>query len=374
MKKALIIIGAVVAVAAVAIALIFFFKGKNSYRLIKVFEVNGTCEVERNGDKVEAFKDMSLSSGDVLTVAKDGFTRLKLDDDKYVYLQADTRIRLTATGNENNSKTMVFVERGFMTTEVKKKLSAQSSYDIVTPNTAMSIRGTITHTKVTLDNDGNVETSSAVTEGQVDYTVYKKGENGETIAVEKTMEAGEGYSVSTGKSELIDEKVLEDIIESGLKASENKDVTVMTPEEADIEFKAPAFTADELKNIAELLGKLGSIFSQFYNNLVDGLKDVKSLEDLEGLKDSQAIKDIEGLKDSQALKDLASLIDGYSGSEGDPNADTDSNENPGSGDSENTENIDEFGNINEFTEPETNLDTESLEKAIGFLKGFIGKD
>ena len=47
----------------------------------------------------------------------------------------------------NDSKTMVYIERGSMLTEVKKKLSATSSYDIVTPNTTMSIRGTKTLTQ-----------------------------------------------------------------------------------------------------------------------------------------------------------------------------------------------------------------------------------
>ena len=146
-KKLLIIVGGIAAVAALIITLIFVFSGEDSYRSIKVFEIDGSCKVERDGDSLDAFKNMALSSGDSLTVGDGSFARLKLDDDKYVYLEANTKINLTATGTANDSKTMVYIERGSMLTEVKKKLSATSSYDIVTPNTTMSIRGTKTRAR-----------------------------------------------------------------------------------------------------------------------------------------------------------------------------------------------------------------------------------
>ncbi|MCR5432452.1 MAG: FecR family protein [Lachnospiraceae bacterium] len=366
MKKALIITGIFVAIFAAAGFLIYFFLFRETdYRSIKVFEINGVCDVERNGEKLEAFKNMSLSSGDVLTVAKDGFTRLKLDDDKYVYLQADTRVRLTATGSEKNSRTKVFVERGMMTTEVKKKLSAKSSYDIVTPNTSMSIRGTITNTKVVLADDGEVQTSSAVVEGKVDYTVYKKGEDGKTVAVEKQLAEGEALSVSTAKNDLVDEKILEEIIDSGLKVSENDEVTVMTPEEADVEFEAPAFTADELASLQKLIEQFGPFMSQIYEYVKENYG--SELEGIEGLEGFDPLKGVESLKDLEGLKGIQNIVDMIGGS-GDAESDDgydyeDSYDDGGSGDREDG---DKRGDIGE------NLDTESVEQAIGFLKGIFG--
>ena len=93
MKKWIwITLGIVAAIAIAAAVILIFVVGRNDYRSIKVFEIGGDARVERGADTLDAFKDMSLSSGDVLEVPDDSFVRLKLDDDKYVYLEAGTRI------------------------------------------------------------------------------------------------------------------------------------------------------------------------------------------------------------------------------------------------------------------------------------------
>ena len=49
-KKALIIGGGAVALVAIIVALIFIFVGgEDAYRSIKVFEIDGSCKVERDG-------------------------------------------------------------------------------------------------------------------------------------------------------------------------------------------------------------------------------------------------------------------------------------------------------------------------------------
>ena len=394
-KKSLIIGGVILAVlaAVVSIVLYFYFR-EEQYRSIKVFEVNGECSVDRGKDSLKAFKDMSLSSGDVFTVAEDGFARLKLDEDKYVYLQPDTRVRLTASGNEKNSRTMVFVERGSMTTEVQKKLSAKSTYDIVTPNTTMAIRGTITHTNVTIEDNGSVCTSSAVVEGKVDYTVYKKGKNGETIAVEKALGEGDGYSVETDREDLLDEKVLEEIAESGLKASENDDVTVMTPEEAEIEFKAPAFSEKDLNYLQGLLGQLGKAVSDLYSTIMKQFGDGKfggyNIGDLYGGGEGYNFGDLYGGGEGYNFGDLygggedydfGNMYDGgegfnfgdiYSDGEGIDfgdlyGSDFDLGEDYGSGDYDSD---DYDGEIPDFNPDD--IDTEAIGKAIESLKGLFG--
>ncbi|MBR5369364.1 MAG: FecR domain-containing protein [Lachnospiraceae bacterium] len=196
-KKALIIGGGAVALVAVIVALILIFTGgENAYRSIKVFEIDGSCKVERDGDTLDAFKNMALSSGDTFTVGDGSFARLKLDDDKYVYLEANTKINLTATGTANDSKTMVYIERGSMLTEVKKKLSATSSYDIVTPNTTMSIRGTKTLTEVYEDVLGAIKTSAAVVEGQVKFSTIQKDKTGKAVIVSTDLSVGQGFGVN----------------------------------------------------------------------------------------------------------------------------------------------------------------------------------
>ena len=139
--------GAGVVVAAVVLVLLLTGKGK-AYRSIIVVEVEGKVSVSRDGNNYDAYPQMKLRSGDGLSVPAGGFARLKLDGDKYVYLEENTVISLQAAGTAANSKTIIYIEQGSMLTEIQKKLSSKSSYDVVTPNTTMAIRGTVTQTIV----------------------------------------------------------------------------------------------------------------------------------------------------------------------------------------------------------------------------------
>ena len=254
-KKALIFGGGAIAVVAIVVALIFIFTGgEDAYRSIKVFEIDGTCTVERDGDNLDAFKNMSLSSGDTLTVGEGSFARLKLDDDKYVYLEANTKINLTATGTANDSKTMVYIERGSMLTEVKKKLSATSSYDIVTPNTTMSIRGTKTLTEVYEDVLGAIRTSAAVVEGQVKFSTIQKDKTGKAVIVSTDLTVGQGYGVTTESQDLLSEDDVKHIADDG-KTVDGKTAEETTHEELGSVLETPAFSDEFLTNIVAVLAR-----------------------------------------------------------------------------------------------------------------------
>ena len=161
-KKYFLYGGAGVAVVALAVILILFFtKKKETYRTILVLETKGSVTVQRDGGSIAAYQDMRLRNGDGMNVPGSGLARLKLDDDKYVFLEENTTISLQAAGTAADSRTIIYVEEGNMLTEIQKKLSADSSYDIVTPNTTMAIRGTVTQTIV---RKGMADADQAVTE------------------------------------------------------------------------------------------------------------------------------------------------------------------------------------------------------------------
>lgn len=277
MKKWIwITLGIVAAIAIAAAVILIFVVGRNDYRSIKVFEIGGDARVERGADTLDAFKDMSLSSGDVLEVPDDSFVRLKLDDDKYVYLEAGTRIELYATGTEKDSKTRVFVSRGSMMTEVRKKLSARSSYDIVTPNTTMSIRGTKTLTEVTEDAaTGDIKTNSAVYEGKVTLMAVKVAPDGKVVSVEKELGEGDSNSVSTAKEELVSEEDMKSIVDFG-ETLKGEKVESLSEEEAGIRFDEADFKAAFLENLKKYL-------SDNFMSLFDGTG--LTSEKLEGLSD-----------------------------------------------------------------------------------------
>ena len=196
MNKKKILIGAgcgAVAVIAIVLVIIFVINKKDGYRDITVFDTKGTVNVERTQKIIEAVKDMKLKSGDKVTVGDESFTRLCADDDKYLYVKEGTKLKLDATGTSANSKTAIYLSEGEIIVEVQKKLNEESSFDVVTPNTTMSIRGTIIAISVrnTVDENGNLisETENVVLEGKALIGMFT-----EDGSVSGIANAGEGVT------------------------------------------------------------------------------------------------------------------------------------------------------------------------------------
>lgn len=163
------LIGAIAGVAVVilAVVVILLLNRKEAvYRIIKVFELDGKSTVTRQdiGD-LDAYDNMVLESGDQVYVDTGSLT-LKMDEDKYVYAEEKTRFQLEAAGTSENSKTRIRLEEGILTNEIQNKLSDESSYEVNTPNSTMSVRGTIYMVAVYEEN-GIRYTKVSVFEGAV---------------------------------------------------------------------------------------------------------------------------------------------------------------------------------------------------------------
>lgn len=163
------LIGAIAGVAVVilAVVVILLLNRKEAvYRIIKVFELDGKSTVTRQdiGD-LDAYDNMVLESGDQVYVDSGSLT-LKMDEDKYVYAEEKTRFQLEAAGTSENSKTKIRLEEGVLTNEIQNKLSDESSYEVNTPNSTMSVRGTIYMVDVYEEN-GIRYTKVSVFEGAV---------------------------------------------------------------------------------------------------------------------------------------------------------------------------------------------------------------
>lgn len=142
-KMILIGIAASLVVVLLVIAFVFVFNKKEAYRIIKVYEISGEATVERESiGQMDAYENMVLESGDTVFL-KSGEMTLKLDEDKFVYVEADTRFSLVATGNAVNSKTSIELDHGAITNEIQNPLSKDASYEVNTPNSNMSVRGTV---------------------------------------------------------------------------------------------------------------------------------------------------------------------------------------------------------------------------------------
>jgi len=153
----------------VIIVVAIFLLREEAYRVIQVSSVEGSAEVDREEIGIlDAYDGMLLQSEDNVAVQVESYLYLKLDEDKYIMLEPESRFRLEATGNSQNSKTSIYLEEGAIVNRLDSKLSEDSYYEVTTPNSTMAVRGTIFRVEVRPLPDGSgVETYVSVYEGGV---------------------------------------------------------------------------------------------------------------------------------------------------------------------------------------------------------------
>ena len=245
-KMIAIIAGAAVAVAAVVAVLIFVFTREDSYRLLKMYEFQGTGSVTRDDKgEITPYANMVLESGDKIALDT-GVMTIQADEDKYIHLDEHTEIQLIAKGTSENSKTTIELLRGGISNDIRNKLSADSSYEINTPNSTMSVRGTVFYTFI-YEIDGVKYTRVCVFEGVVTtQLVYKDG-----TVEEKEVLVGAGKEVI--------------IYEDGTTTD------YLYPEPQDIDYNTiPEDVLRELRDMIDKEGKVLSITSPEITRILEG--------------------------------------------------------------------------------------------------------
>ncbi|MBE5943989.1 MAG: hypothetical protein E7258_03615 [Lachnospiraceae bacterium] len=268
-KKLIIIISAIVAlVAVVAVALVLLLKKDETYRIIKVYEIQGEAVVTREGTgEMSAYENMVLESGDNVQL-KSGAMTLKLDDDKYVYVEPGTEFNIIATGSKANSKTKIDLQSGAIINDVQQALSDDSSYEINTPNSNMAVRGTVFRV-YTYVEDGIRYTKVSVFEGKVDSNlVYADGRVSEnSVAVEQNKETII-YEDDVTTDYLID---VSDIDYNQLPPEAIKALISISEAGSDL-----GVTSDELKAMLEAVAVGPFTVTFMYNGAVFGTQTVES--------------------------------------------------------------------------------------------------
>lgn len=243
MNKRLIAIIASAAAVVIAVAAVLFFvlRKDDSYRLLKLYEFEGTGSVTREGKgEITPYTNMVLESGDKVTL-NTGRLTIQADEDKYIHLDEQTEIMLVASGSGDNSKTQIELLKGGISNDIRNKLTGQSSYEINTPNSTMSVRGTVFYTFI-YEIDGVKYTKVCVFEGTVTTRlVYKDG----TVS-EKEVPVGKGkeiiiYEDGTTTDYLYDEP--QDIDYNSLPENVLRDLQVMIESEGkDLSITSPEIT------------------------------------------------------------------------------------------------------------------------------------
>ena len=219
--KAIPIIIALVAVVIVGIAAAVIHKKQDkveTQRTARVVEVNGPCSILREGATINAIADMPIYSGDTFFSGVNASARIMVDDDKFLYLDAATRINFTASGTPDDTHTMIYVETGSLLTEVKEKLAEGETFDIVTPNTCTAIHGTIPMVTVAKNWEGKTTTTIGFAEGEGEITVFERDASGAVRSTNLTMGAHEGASFTTEESATLTAQDAQSLSETGKTA------------------------------------------------------------------------------------------------------------------------------------------------------------
>ena len=200
--------GAVV-VGGIVVAVLLNLDGKTAFRNITVIDTLGTVSVYRESvnDTLDAYVDMNLESGDEVTVGPSSELDLKLDDDKFVYVEENTKMSLKAEGDSDNSKTQIFLSEGATLHKLDSKLSDSSTYEIETPNATMAIRGTITWARVYKGADGEVHSDFQVYEGKTELQLHTV----DGTPIGNPVDIPEGYQVLTRGGQDFSEIILQNV-------------------------------------------------------------------------------------------------------------------------------------------------------------------
>lgn len=173
-KRKVIIAAVCVLCIICIIAVVCVIKGRQpneeaeEYRSIKISDISGTVQVTRTGTgSIDAYSGMMLQSEDVIETGEESYLYLKLDDDKYVMLEPDSKARIVATGTKQDSKTGIFLEKGAIVNRLDTDLSDDSVYEVNTPNSTMAVRGTNFRIVLKYDENGRPYTDIEVFEGEV---------------------------------------------------------------------------------------------------------------------------------------------------------------------------------------------------------------
>lgn len=161
-KKILIPVSIVVVLIAIALVVVMMNRG---HRVIKVESVEGEVELDRGSAVKEVFEDMNLRSEDMVTTGEDGLLELRADEDKYIVAIENTCFEIVSKGNAKEGRLKIKLKYGTSLIEIENKLPEGASFEVETPNAALSVRGTTfevtyipeTNTTILKVTDGLVE-------------------------------------------------------------------------------------------------------------------------------------------------------------------------------------------------------------------------
>lgn len=188
---------AVVALIVVGIISAVTLK-KDDYRSISVEETKGEVTIAGDKGNGPAYAGQHLYSGDDVTVGGSSELTMCMDTDKYMYAEENTHFTLQASAGSEDSKIKIYMDEGSTLHKLESKLGENDTYEVDTPNSTMSVRGTTF--RVTVYKEANdIYTLTEVTDGEVNVKLKKA--DGTYSGEEKNVAAGESVLIRSTENE-----------------------------------------------------------------------------------------------------------------------------------------------------------------------------
>ncbi len=232
---------------AVGIGAAVLLQGEG-FRSISVEQVTGTVNIVGEQNNGQAYVGEHLYSGDDVTVGDASELTMCMDNDKYVYADANTHFTLEASADKDDSLIKIYLDAGSELNELHSKLDPNDTYEVDTPNSTMSVRGTKFRVTVYKAKDGLVYALSEVNDGEV--LVKLKTTDGTYNGVEKLFTPGQSALIrgNSDFSEFITSAMLD-----------NADLSNLTEEDTVLMLAYDSLPEDGLERLIALLENGGII-------------------------------------------------------------------------------------------------------------------
>ncbi len=167
---------------------VLFYQSKG-YHSIAVNEIKG--EVTAVGQKKDGklFVGEHLYSGDHVSVAEASGLTLCADTNKYLYADENTSFRIEFASDLSRSTVKISMESGSTLSVLNEKLGENDVYEVSTPNSVMSVRGTSFRVTVYESKAKKTYTLLEVEKGSVQVNLAQI--DGKYAGEEELFEVGE---------------------------------------------------------------------------------------------------------------------------------------------------------------------------------------
>lgn len=191
-------------IVCVGVFCYFTFHQEEGFRIIKLIDFAGKVEIKRKDVGVlDPYNDLRLIADDKVQTYSKSKAYFSLDSDKYIYCHENSLVQIDSIGTKKNSRTKITLLKGNELNEIQNPLSSKAKYNVETPNSIMSVRGTVFKVSVKYDENGESYATLNVYEGSVKTElVFPDGTISDPIVVKK------GYAVDTHGTDKLSEYII----------------------------------------------------------------------------------------------------------------------------------------------------------------------